>query len=258
MKSQFWKEEMSVNILFDYIVALTNLYGVVDKEKVIEIYNMQNEDKMDVSDVESVLVKIDIALCEHFVYVEGDYFVHESIFTTDEVGQLLQRKAGKPYYVPRKEILLQYKDDEFYEETKQTKSFYRLLKKVVHPSNVNSVEDVFYDVLLGCQMEDHPIDIIHDLDRIDVTFSTKKQLSEAIQVIIDLSNHTRLWSNNGFTPYEIFEEFEKPQLASLPENGFSSHASLQSVAESTKTVGRNELCPCGSGKKYKKCCLLNI
>lgn len=24
--------------------------------------------------------------------------------------------------------------------------------------------------------------------------------------------------------------------------------------QSTKT-GRNELCPCGSGKKYKKCCL---
>lgn len=21
-------------------------------------------------------------------------------------------------------------------------------------------------------------------------------------------------------------------------------------------VGRNDLCPCGSGKKYKKCCLL--
>lgn len=25
--------------------------------------------------------------------------------------------------------------------------------------------------------------------------------------------------------------------------------------EESKTVGRNDLCPCGSGKKYKKCCL---
>lgn len=24
-----------------------------------------------------------------------------------------------------------------------------------------------------------------------------------------------------------------------------------------KKVGRNEACPCGSGKKYKKCCLKN-
>ncbi len=26
--------------------------------------------------------------------------------------------------------------------------------------------------------------------------------------------------------------------------------------KSEKKVGRNDLCPCGSGKKYKKCCLL--
>lgn len=29
-------------------------------------------------------------------------------------------------------------------------------------------------------------------------------------------------------------------------------ASKQAVSE--KTVGRNDPCPCGSGKKYKKCC----
>ena len=29
------------------------------------------------------------------------------------------------------------------------------------------------------------------------------------------------------------------------------------VASPTKKVGRNEPCPCGSGKKYKKCCGLN-
>ena len=27
------------------------------------------------------------------------------------------------------------------------------------------------------------------------------------------------------------------------------------AAKETKNIGRNELCPCGSGKKYKNCCL---
>ena len=27
------------------------------------------------------------------------------------------------------------------------------------------------------------------------------------------------------------------------------------VQDSEPTIGRNDLCPCGSGKKYKKCCL---
>lgn len=33
-------------------------------------------------------------------------------------------------------------------------------------------------------------------------------------------------------------------------------ASKQAVSE--KTVGRNDPCPCGSGKKYKKCCGKNV
>ncbi|OGT49016.1 MAG: hypothetical protein A3E82_08740 [Gammaproteobacteria bacterium RIFCSPHIGHO2_12_FULL_38_11] len=26
----------------------------------------------------------------------------------------------------------------------------------------------------------------------------------------------------------------------------------------TKKIGRNDVCPCGSGEKYKKCCLLIV
>ncbi len=29
---------------------------------------------------------------------------------------------------------------------------------------------------------------------------------------------------------------------------------VKTVSRSTPKVGRNEPCPCGSGKKYKKCC----
>ena len=28
--------------------------------------------------------------------------------------------------------------------------------------------------------------------------------------------------------------------------------------DTSKKIGRNELCPCGSGKKYKKCCGANL
>ena len=32
--------------LIDYIISLTNLYGIVYKDKVVEIYNMQNEEEI--------------------------------------------------------------------------------------------------------------------------------------------------------------------------------------------------------------------
>ncbi|MEI7870273.1 MAG: SEC-C metal-binding domain-containing protein [Candidatus Methylumidiphilus sp.] len=42
------------------------------------------------------------------------------------------------------------------------------------------------------------------------------------------------------------------QLKSLYANSLKSHVQRQIPSE--KNVGRNDPCPCGSGKKYKKCC----
>jgi hypothetical protein len=50
---------------------------------------------------------------------------------------------------------------------------------------------------------------------------------------------------------------QDPELdAILPQGAkpLSSTAALEQLEEKTK-VGRNEPCPCGSGKKYKRCCL---
>lgn len=244
-----------MNLLFDYAVALTNLNGVIHKEKVVEIYNMQNENGIEVSDIESLMIREEVNLRKHFVEVEDSYFVHESIFHFGEIESLLQRKANKPYYIPKKELLLCYKDDEFYEENKQTKKLYRLLEKYVQPDNVNSVEDVFYEVLINCEMEAPPAEIIHRLDQIGVTFPTEKALREALHLIVDLYNNTRLWTNNGFTPREMHEKFEKPNLKPLPNENGGFNSSINQPLPSRKKTGRNDPCPCGSGKKYKKCCL---
>lgn len=46
-------------------------------------------------------------------------------------------------------------------------------------------------------------------------------------------------------------------LFNLPDKefgGFDSHSNITEPIKVEKKVGRNEPCPCGSGKKYKKCC----
>jgi preprotein translocase subunit SecA len=47
----------------------------------------------------------------------------------------------------------------------------------------------------------------------------------------------------------------EPEPESEPERNREEER-LQPVIAGPKT-GRNDLCPCGSGKKYKKCCGLN-
>ena len=36
--------------------------------------------------------------------------------------------------------------------------------------------------------------------------------------------------------------------------GCGCHENSQTVKRATPKIGRNDKCPCGSGKKYKKCC----
>ena len=92
-----------------------------------------------------------------------------------------------------------------------------------------------------------------------VDFKNEKQVNEVLQLVMDLANNVRLWENNGHTPREIFEKFEKPNLGPLPEGvfpGFGDRPKLRLIqGGSSEKVGRNDPCPCGSGKKYKKCCL---
>jgi preprotein translocase subunit SecA len=47
-----------------------------------------------------------------------------------------------------------------------------------------------------------------------------------------------------------------PAKVSLESNNSSDSSNLKQATKETtgKKVGRNDLCPCGSGKKYKKCC----
>jgi hypothetical protein len=91
--------------------------------------------------------------------------------------------------------------------------------------------------------------IMEEANRQEVVFEGMDQLNEFLQLVTELSNNSRLWVNGGHTPREMFEKYDKPNLRPLPKEPFMTNP--QQVR--SDKVGRNEPCPCGSGKKYKKC-----
>ena len=50
---------------------------------------------------------------------------------------------------------------------------------------------------------------------------------------------------------------ERVQIAKPTSEGFADGKSIRKKPAVSKKVGRNDPCPCGSGKKYKKCCGIN-
>ena len=69
----------------------------------------------------------------------------------------------------------------------------------------------------------------------------ESQVPELLNLWQNLCNGLPIWPNNGWAPNELVgRELGKPMF-------FNPDGSVMKV-------GRNDPCPCGSGKKYKNCC----
>jgi preprotein translocase subunit SecA len=53
---------------------------------------------------------------------------------------------------------------------------------------------------------------------------------------------------------QTMREMNKPREQNLSYSGGGEAPKKKPVKRAQKKVGRNAPCPCGSGKKYKKCC----
>lgn len=253
-----------MRLVLDYMVSLTNLYGIVTKEKVIDIYNQQNKQQIDAEKLEIIIDDNHNELNEHFTNLYRGFFVHESILVHDDFDEDFSKSTGKPFYIPLKDDLLKYKDEFYFEKTREYRALLRYVQKHFTEGNKEKAKEICEDIQGMCHVEARPNTILNEFTRRDIVFEDEKQVSEVLNLIMTFANNMRLWSNNGHTPQEIFEAYEKPNSNSPSRVGSSSSLNTTNkeptnlkvmTTGTTQKVGRNDPCPCGSGKKYKKCCL---
>ena len=89
--------------------------------------------------------------------------------------------------------------------------------------------------------------LLRQLEESGMKLSADK-LNYLLGMISELSNRTRKPSLLGHKPEEV--DGVKPTV--FP--GLRAETVKQQPVRAEQKVGRNDPCPCGSGKKYKKCC----
>ena len=78
-------------------------------------------------------------------------------------------------------------------------------------------------------------------------FSTLTQLQEICSAAVEFSNNIPRWELNGYSSSEIHQAYMNPMLHPDPDEDWRRERMMM------EKVGRNDPCPCGSGKKYKNC-----
>lgn len=239
-----------MNQLKEYIIALTHLYGIVDTSLIVEIYNQQNKDQVYLSDVENFLFDPPNELEDAFVHSYEGFFVHEGVLDSEEFESLMIQKQNKPYYVPKKSKLLCYVEDGYFEITEHYLALVKFVKQHYVSDEKQLAEWLAEDVQGYCQYGFDMQYILSAFYDRGISLEDDDHVEEILQLVTNLKNNTRIWENNGYTPSELFNIMQKDAKTD------SANKTYDPFGLRKEKIGRNEPCPCGSGKKYKKCCML--
>lgn len=237
----FLAEKQRLDLLNDYAIAATNLYGLITQEDFVEIFNKQNKHKTTVDEIFATLIKF-VATESGYCFWEG-YLVNDDFAENDfkDVEYYAKTAAMKPRYLPPQSEFLQYSDWNYIEPTPQLTALRNFIRRELS-NDPNLLEELMEGIVSLSRYEAKLQMYIDLFEENDISFSNDRQMQTLVQHIIEVKNNTRLWLNNGHKPTELFDK-EKKYLTPVVNK------SVQVIK-----IGRNEPCPCGSGNKYKKCC----
>ena len=220
-----------------YAKAAVNLYGIIRLDEFVEIFNAHNEEKTTTDEVYTILLPNVLKYGKYGFY--KDYIVHYSTLSDfDMVERLKKEQGNKPRYIPPKKQFLLFESEE-YDENNHWQKLQKLLFDSFGYSK--ATVEAFLE-MRSCVPYVFTLKGVNEiLDNHDLIFDGEKQLQDFLNLFVLAAHNTRAWENKGYTLNEL-EKLLESQRAKGPK------------IHRPKKVQPNQPCPCGSGKKYKKCC----
>jgi len=226
-----------------YVNSAAVLYGHVTYKEVCELYSRWHDDGL----VDESLVEI---VAVDGMEYEPEYIIHHgNICNIDfersrnvdrEIELFLKERGNKPRWYPETEDeFMNWCEETTHFESEDARALEDFLKSHGF-ANFDRRTELLYEICGLHQVGESPATILSSVSERCKIKTNEDGLKFAIVMQNFLSN-MRLRSNNGWTPSELYAR-ESVTAAEKPVVGVKY------------SVGRNEPCPCGSGKKFKKCC----
>lgn len=222
---------------------------------------------------------------ENPLYSEKGIFVHLQLFEDEEFDYLLRQQKDKDFYIPSAQQI-----DEIcrigYEasstEYKKLESFFIKKLRLPYEQAVTWCLQVWANSYEG----ESPLKIINKITEANIEFE-EKMINELLELVMAAHNNTRMKENRGYKPSEMARKMPIDKMPTIVPASSKAAAILMDAAPQLQAMGvpvdlngntdvihttmfprglseepirvekkiyPNDPCPCGSGKKYKKCC----
>ena len=223
-----YKKLIKINTkIINLFRGMNKAYGIIKTSDIEALFKRYGIEKSEKTNIEAIIKEAQ--------YYYDEYEEEEGFIINNEVPmwrRLLEDiQEDTDYHKVSKEELLSMSEADWIYTSKIGKDFIKEVGGVLN-ADKDMLEEIIESLVSEIQKRDFD-EIVNDI--LGTKNSTNEQVKEFVYISVGkLLRNIRLWKYKGATINEQVKNKIK--------------------AEKQETVGRNEPCICGSGKKYKHCC----
>lgn len=262
--------------------VLVSLYVVAPVKIFRRLYRRHPDFKVDTEELVRIFHMLPDE--ENPCALVGDKIVHKEALNDDLYLKIEELQEGKDFYIPSLREIEDYAEHRYFSEEKSYQKLGEFLMSVLKV-DPERTDYMLFEIFQKIDMDDKLQDILDDFKKKGIVFPDDKAFFDFCRIMSEVNNNTRMFINRGHKPLEICgrtgikggmptivpgstnaAKLLNGSQAQLEEMGinvdFDPNAreipaavlSNGTVRTGTRKIYPNDPCPCGSGKKYKKCC----
>lgn len=256
-----------------------NIYGVFDKGVLLQMYNNRRGYHISRDELDKMCNEFPMDMMGCHIEEEREIIIAEYLAYSGGYVDLLDIQAKKVFYIPTSDQVLDFYKHIYLSETpayKELRHFFKTQMGLSEREADDEAADVWDKVQERVDFPDilkYFVDFYRDI-------MDEPRVRRLLELLQNAHNNTRLQMHRGHTPNEMMQIaieqgnfVRKPTIvpgsahaanllkgasAELQAMGlsvdFNSNAVTMKDGTGSKKVYPNDPCPCGSGKKFKKCC----
>lgn len=221
------EERLEVQRRLNLIRAALHLYGIVSFEQLIHLFKKYYDEEVTSNEIIRFLEEspYDISIDED----NAQIVIDDMNYAQYEMVKKLQ--GDRPYYEPEFGKFIKFSNPNYIDESSNHRKLKEWIEKNVKVPR-SKHESIYISLLQLIMRGEKQDEIVQYLMSLDVEFSNVHDQRDFFDNIAGIVENTRHFKFRGHKESEL---------------------KTKTIVKEVK-VGRNDPCPCGSGKKYKKCC----
>ena len=241
LNSSAYKSSTAVNTeIVRLATGFLFYYGVLDYDhlyaKVMEHIDKENQPAF----FDFVGVLINASYWQQNIVTTDHGMYYYTVIHPEQIEQEQQARTDLEYAALSYEQIYNAGEENYIEPTEAFKRFAQYLmqqKKL----DVLKASDIIGEVIILLQNGTGTSEIFEYLGQLELMVD-EPSIKAVSECIISLNNSMHQWALKGHSPNELLGTAGVKKGKLIP-------------FQKKKTPGRNDPCPCGSGKKYKRCCM---